>query len=163
MCESHTGLIEQAQKWQNVQQQLAILSIEYNRIKKNRDLDNQEFFNIQQQLGAIYLAQKRYRLGFGTALLPSKNAVINYVRKKTFLNLKTDQLLPIYKRYVKDYQKKYGSGEFDRLQKKVKHLEALNLLHMKLFEQQESEHGKKDWINKENLEKVSSMQSFISK
>lgn len=160
-CEVHTEVIDQAQKWHNIQQQLAIHYGQYYQMKHNKYLDNQDFFSIQQQLGAIYLAQKRYQLGFGTALLPSERAVRNYVRKKTFLNLKTKELVPLYKRYVQEYQKKYTSGEFERIQKLVKQLEALNVLHIKLFEQLEQEYGKKHWIDIEKASEIKSIQQSV--
>lgn len=162
-CEVHTELFDQAQKWHNIQQQLATLYNEYQKINSNRLLDNQEFFNIQQQLGAIYLAQKRYQLGFGTALLPSTKAVHNYVRKKTFLTLKTRELMPLYKQYVLDYQKKYACGEFERIQKFIKQLEALNVLHLKLFEQLEQEHKNIHWVDNSKIDEISSIEAHIKK
>jgi hypothetical protein len=162
-CEVHIEVIEQAQKWHNIQQQLVALYSQYHKISDNRLRDNQEFFNIQQQLGAIYFAQKRYQLGFGTALLPSTKAVHNYVRKKTFLTLKTKELMPLYKQYVLEYQKKYASGEFDRVQKFIKQLEALNVLHIKLFEQLEQEHGNRHWVDISKIDDISSIESCIKK
>lgn len=162
-CEAHIEVIEQAQKWHNIQQQIVALYSQYHKISDNRLRDNQEFFNIQQQLGAIYLAQKRYQLGFGTALLPSTKTVHNYVRKKTFLALKTKELMPLYKQYVSEYQKKYASGEFDRIQKLIKQLEALNVLHVKLFEQLEQEHGNTRWIDISKIDDISSIESCIKK
>ena len=162
-CEVRTEVIDQAQKWQHIQQQLVVLYGQYHKINSNRLRDNQDFFNIQQQLGAIYLAQKRYQLGFGTALLPSTKAVHNYVRKKTFLSLKTKELLPLYKQYVLEYQKKYASGEFDRIQKFIKQLEALNVLHVKLFEQLEKGYGGAHWVDMSNIDNISSIEVCIKK
>lgn len=162
-CEVHIEVIEQAQKWHNIQQQLVTLYTQFYKISDNRLRDNQEFFNIQQQLGAIYLAQKRYQLGFGTALLPSTKTVHNYVRKKTFLALKTKELMPLYKQYVLEYQKKYASGEFDRIQKFIKQLEALNVLHVKLFEQLGQEHGNIHWIDISKIDDISSIEASIKK
>ncbi len=162
-CEVHIELFDQAQKWHNIQQQLAMLYSQYHKINGNRLLDNQEFFNIQQQLGAIYLAQKRYQLGFGTALLPSTKAVHNYVRKKTFLTLKTKELMPLYKQYVLEYQKKYGRGEFERIQKSIKQLEALNVLHVKLFEQLQQEYKNIRWVDSSKMDDISSIEAHIKK
>lgn len=162
-CEVHTEIFDQAQKWHNIQQQLAILYSQYHKINSNRLRDNQEFFNIQQQLGAIYLAQKRYQLGFGTALLPSTKAVHNYVRKKTFLTLKTKELMPLYKQYVQEYQKKYTCGEFERIQKFIKQLEALNVLHIKLFEQLGQEHKNIHWVDISKIEEIHSIEAYIKK
>ncbi len=162
-CEVHTEVFNQAQKWHSIQQQLVILYGQHHQINGKKLHDNQEFFNIQQQLGAIYLAQKRYQLGFGTALLPSTKAVHNYVRKKTFLTLKTKELMPLYKKYVHEYQKKYANGEFERIQKFIKQLEALNVLHVKLFEELEQEHGKKHWIDTSKIDDISSIQTCVKK
>ncbi len=162
-CEIYTEVIDQAQKWNNIQQQLAILYNQFHKINDNRLRDNQEFFNIQQQLGAIYLTQKRYQLGFGTALLPSEKMVHNYVRKKTFLTLKTKELMPLYKKHVHEYQKKYASGEFERIQKFIKQLEALNVLHVKLFEQLKQEHGKTHWIDMSKIDVIPSIEACVKK
>ncbi len=162
-CEVHREVIEQVQKWHNIQQQLAILYSQHTQINDNKAIADQEFFHIQQQLGAIYLAQKRYQLGFGTALLPSEKAVHNYVRKKTFLTLKTKELMPLYTKYAQEYQKKYASGDFERIQKLIKQLEALNVLHIKLFEQNSQSHGLKYWSDTSKINEISSIQNCIKK
>jgi hypothetical protein len=162
-CEVHTEVFEQVQKWNNIQQQLAILYSQHAQMNGDKAHDKQEFFNIQQQLGAIYLAQKRYQLGFGTAFLPSEKAVYNYVRKKTFLALKTKELVPLYKKYVQGYQKKYASGEFERIQKLIKQLEALNVLHGKLFEQHSQAYGIKHWTDTPKIREISSIHHWVKK
>lgn len=159
--EVHTEINEQAQKWYQIQQQLVTLYNQYARLNNDKLNSNQEFFNVQQQLGAIYFAQKRYQLGFGTALLPSEMAVHNYVRKKTFITLKTRELIPLYKKYAQEYQKKYANIEFEKNQKLIKELEALNILHLKLFEQLKQTQKLKYWTNKPKVEDISSIQDWI--
>jgi hypothetical protein len=161
--EVHTEVLEQVKKWHNIQQQLAILYSQHAQMNGDKTHDKQEFFNIQQQLGAIYLAQKRYQLGFGTAFLPSEKAVYNYVRKKTFLALKTKELVPLYTKYAQEYQKKYASGNFERIQKQIKQLEALNVLHVKLFEQNCQSHGLKYWTDTSKISEISSIQHCVKK
>lgn len=161
--ETHNEVYEQAQKWYQIQQQLVTLYDQHARLNNDKIHSNQEFFNIQQQLGAIYFAQKRYQLGFGTALLPSERAVHNYVRKKTFLTLKTKELIPLYKKYVQEYQKKYANVEFEKNKKLIKQLEALNILHLKLFEQLKQTQKIKYWTEKQKIEEIPSIPNYIKK
>lgn len=154
---------EQAQKLYQVQQQLVAAYDQYARLNNYKLHSNQEFFNIQQQLGAIYFAQKRYQLGFGTALLPSERAVHNYVRKKTFLFLKTRELIPLYKKYAHEYQKKYANVGFEKAQKRIKQLEELNTFHLKLFEQFKKTQKIKYWTEKPKMEKIFSVYDCIKK
>lgn len=160
-CEAHKEVIDQAMKWQTIQRQLLIQQIRYNQLQSHKEADNKEFFNIQQQLGAIFLAQKRYRLGFGTAMLPSKTAMHNYVRKKTFLNLKSKELFPLYKKYVEQYQKKYANGEFERLNKNLKQLEALNSLHLKLFQQLNQQYSSKKQLDETKINDIESIGAHV--
>jgi hypothetical protein len=154
-------IVAQALTWQGVQQQLIAQRIDCDQLIAKKTADNKEFFNLQQQLGAIYLAQKRYQLGFGTAFMPSEKAVHNYVRKKTFLDLKTKELLPLYKKKVLEYQKRYTTGELERIQKNLKKLEALNLLHIKLFDQLNIEHAKKSWVEFATLVEIPSLEGCL--
>lgn len=161
-CEVHKKVIEQALEWHSIQQDLNDAYIKYNEIQGNRDQDDQEFFSIQQQLAAIYLAQKRYQLGFGTAMMPSKNALHNYVRKKTFLNLKTKELLPLYKNHLIAYQKKYGSEKFILLQKNITRLEELNLKHTKVFKELEERFNIDERKSKKPIVEVTSIETVLS-
>lgn len=162
-AETYNEIREQAQKWYQIQQQLAFFYNQCTRLHNDKLHSNQEFFNIQQQLGAIYFAQKRYQLGFGTALLPTERAVHNYVRKKTFLTLKTKELIPLYQKYVRDYQKKYGNVEFEKNQKLIKELESLNFMYAKLFEELKQNQKIKHWTDKSKIAEISSIRDFIRK
>ena len=153
--------IDQALTWHGVQKQLMVNRLEFKRLLAQKNNDNKEFFNLQQQLVAIYLAQKRYQLGFGTAFMPTERAMHNYVRKKTFLDLKTKELLPLYKKKVLKYQKRYATGEFERIQKNIKRLEALNLLHIKLFDQFNIDTAKKSWVDFAKTLKIKSVEDCI--
>jgi hypothetical protein len=130
-----TDVVTQALTWQGVQRELLMQRLELKKLISQKNKDNKEFFNLQQQLVAIYLAQKRYKLGFGTAFMPTEKAMHSYVHKKTFLDLKTKELLPLYKKLVIDYQKKYTTGEIENIKKNINQQEALNLLHTDLFNQ----------------------------
>jgi hypothetical protein len=156
-----TEIVVQALTWQGVQQQLITQRIDCEQLIAKKTTDNKEFFNLQQQLGAIYLAQKRYQLGFGTAFMPSEKAVHNYVRKKTFLDLKTKELLPLYKKKVLEYQKRYTTGELERIHKNLKKLEALNLLHIKLFDQLNIEPAKKSWMELSTIIEIKSLEDHL--
>lgn len=150
-----------AQNWYYIQQQLVNLHEQYTLFHNDKIKGNQEFFNIQQQLAALYFSQKRYLLGFGTALLPSECAVHNYVRKKTFLALKLKELTPLYKKYADEYQKKYATLDISNNQKKIKKLEKLNELYLKSFD-------KFKIINKipmdiTIIERISSIQNWVKK
>ena len=67
--------------------------------------------------------------------MPSEKSVLNYIHKKTFLDLKAKELLPLYKQKVLEYQKRYTTSDFERIKKDLKKFESLNLLHVKLFDQ----------------------------
>lgn len=134
-CSFTSEVVNQSLTWQSVQRQLLSCKTEYNKFASQKSIEDKEFFNLQQQLAAVYLAQKRYRLGFGTAFLPSEKSLCNYIHKKTFLNLKIKELLPLYKQKALEYKQRYTTSDFDRIQKDLKKFEALNLLHIKLFEQ----------------------------
>ncbi len=153
--------IDQALTWHIVQGQLMVQRLECTRLLAQKANDNKEFFNLQQQLVAIYLAQKRYQLGFGTAFMPTTKAVHNYVRKKTFLDLKTKELLPLYKKKVLEYQKRYTTGELERIQKNIIRLEALNLLHIKLFDQFNIESAKKAWVDFAKILEIKSVEGCL--
>ncbi len=156
-----SDIVVQSLTWQGIQKQLIIQRLEYAQLLSKKVADNKEFFNLQQQLGAIYLAQKRYSLGFGTAFMPSAQSVRNYVHKKTFLDLKTKELLPLYKKKVLEYQKRYTTGELERIQKNIKKLEALNLLHLKLFDHFCADIAKKTWIDFSEITEIKSIENCV--
>ncbi len=156
-----SDIIVQSLTWQGIQKQLMVQRLEYTQLLSKKAVDNKEFFNLQQQLGAIYLAQKRYSLGFGTAFMPSAQSVRNYVHKKTFLDLKTKELLPLYKKKVLEYQKRYATGELERIQKNIKKLEALNLLHLKLFDHFCANTAKKTWIDSSEITEIKSIENCL--
>ena len=160
-CLYPSDIVVQSLTWQNIQKQLMMQRLECDQLLSKKAIDNKEFFNLQQQLGAIYLAQKRYSLGFGTAFMPSAQSVRNYVHKKTFLDLKTKELLPLYKKKVLEYQKRYATGELERIQKSIKKLEALNLLHLKLFDHFCADIAKKTRIDSAEITEIKSIESCL--
>lgn len=126
---------EQALKWFDIQKQFVSCSHELKISLKEQNKENLEFFKLQHQIAAIYQAQKRYKLGFGTAILPTTNAVREYLRKKTFLQLKTKEIIPIYRAVANSYQLKCTNAHVEKKIKQLKQFEALNILHAKLFEE----------------------------
>ncbi|MCE2715798.1 MAG: hypothetical protein ACK4V2_01710 [Pseudomonadota bacterium] len=148
-----------AQNWHYIQQQIVSIQQEYTNFQNDKTINNQEFFNTQQQLGALYFSQRRYNLGFGTSLLPSECAVHNYVRKKTFLILKLKELMPIYKKYAEKYKEKYAKLNTSSNRKKIKELEKLNDLYLKSFD--DFKLMNRNPINIMTAEKISSLQKSI--
>ncbi len=71
--------------------------------------------------------------------------------------------MPLYTRYAQEYQKKYACGDFERIQKSIKQLETLNVLHIKLFEKNSQSHGLKCWSDTSKINEISSIQSCIKK
>lgn len=160
-CTFSSEVVVQAVTWHGIQTQLMLKRLQCAQLISKKTADNKEFFNLQQQLVAIYLAQKRYQLGFGTAFIPSEKVVQNYVRKKTFLDLKTKELLPLYKKKVLEYQKLYTTGELERIQKNLKELEALNLLHVELFSQLNIGYDKKSWVDLFEISEIFSIKDCV--
>jgi hypothetical protein len=62
---------------------------------------------------------------------------------------------------VLEYQKRYTTGEIERIQKNIKKLEALNLLHLKLFDQFCANTAKKTWVNYSEITEIKSIESCV--
>lgn len=160
-CHLNNEIKIQAQNWHYIQQQLAYFYEQYAHLQTDKQKNNQEFFNIQQQLGALYFAQKRYHAGYGTALFPSECAVHNYVRKKTFITLKLKELLPLYKNHALEYQKKYAPLEKFDHQKQIEELEERHSFYLKKFKEIKAKHKISTEIKA--IEKVSSIHAWVKK
>ena len=135
MAVQHVAVRENALKWFAIQKQIFSCTKELHADMEQQKKENIEFFRLQYQLAAIYHAQKRYKLGFGAAMLPTTEAVREYLRKKTFLQIKTKEIIPIYHSIVTDYQAKAIGNQLHKKVKNLQQLEALNILHEKLFEE----------------------------
>jgi hypothetical protein len=163
---TNVAIREQALKWFDIQKQLVIYSNELKASLKEKNKEDLEFFKLQHQIAAIYQAQKRYRLGFGTAILPTTNAVREYLRKKTFLQLKTKEIIPLYRAAANSHQLKCSSANMEKKIKQFHQLEALNSLHVKLFEEILQNSGKSlrqiDLSNKRDSVAIEKSKKLVS-
>lgn len=135
MAVQHIAVREHALKWFEIQKQILCCTKELHADMEQQKKENVEFFRLQHQLAAIYHTQKRYKLGFGAAMLPTTEAVREYLRKKTFLQIKTKEIIPIYRSMVAGYNTRSISNQLHKKTKNLQQLEALNMLHEKLFEE----------------------------
>lgn len=135
MAVQHVAVREYALKWFGIQKQILFCTKELHADMEQQKKENTDFFRLQHQLVAIYHTQKRYKLGFGAAMLPATEAIREYLRKKTFLQIKTKEIIPIYRSMVTGYNAKAIGNQLHKKAKKLQQLESLNMLHEKLFEE----------------------------
>ncbi len=131
----HFSVREHALKWFEIQKQIMFCTKELHAYMEQQKKDNTDFFRLQHQLVAIYHTQKRYKLGFGAAMLPATQSIREYLRKKTFLQIKTQEIIPIYRSMVADYKSKAIGSHLHKKAKNLQQLQALNVLNEKLFEE----------------------------
>lgn len=126
---------DQVKVWLDIQKQFYECSREIEQDLQKKTKENSDFFKLQYQMAAIYFANKRYSHGFGTAIIPKLSDMRYYLRNKIFLELKTKEIVPLFKERNIEYQQNNFSSIIEKKMKNLIHLNALNDLQYRIFEQ----------------------------